>query len=257
MTKIDDSGAFETAEGRLEQGLLFLCDHASNRLPEAYGSLGLPAGQFHRHIAFDIGARDVTLGLAARFGAPALLTRFSRLLIDPNRGLDDPTLIMQLSDGAVVPGNATLDEAERARRIDQFHRPYHRAINTMLDRMMVHEVVPVIVSIHSFTPFWKGWPRPWHVGLLWDRDARMVAPMLEALRTVPGLVVGDNEPYSGALDGDTLSTHGTRRGIPHVLIEVRQDLIAGEMGVAQWVDILAEALQPVIDHPEVRKFAGK
>jgi predicted N-formylglutamate amidohydrolase len=252
MAKNDDGAAFEQVEGKVEQGVLFLCDHASNRLPERYGSLGLAPEQFHRHIAYDIGARELTLGLARHFNAPALLTRFSRLLIDPNRGLDDPTLIMKLSDGAVVPGNAAIDAPERAFRIAHFHQPYHRAITRMLDRMVVHDVVPAIVSLHSFTPFWKGWARPWQVGLLWDRDARMVQPMIAALRQEPGLVVGDNEPYSGALEGDTLSTHGTRRGFPHVLIEVRQDLIADKSGVDEWARRLARVLEPIMYHPSVR-----
>ena len=250
--KIDESGAFETAEGDVAQGVLFLCDHASNAVPESYHNLGLPPEQFRRHIAYDIGARDLTLGLAQYFNVPALLTRHSRLLIDPNRGIDDPTLIMKLSDGAVVPGNADIDEAEREARILRYHQPYHRAINHMLDRMIAHDVVPVIVSLHSFTPYWKGWPRPWHVGLLWDRDARMVQPMISALREEPGLVVGDNEPYSGALEGDTLSTHGTMRGLPHVLIEVRQDLIAEKSGVDEWVQRLARVLEPIMYHPSVR-----
>lgn len=252
MAKLDEFQAVEAVDGKVERGLVFLCDHARNSLPEAYGSLGLSTEQFRRHIAYDIGARELTLGLARHFAAPALLTCYTRLLIDPNRGLDDPTLIMQLSDGAVIPGNAQIDAAERQNRIARFHQPYHRAINRMLDRIQTHDVVPVIVSIHSFTPFWKGWPRPWHVGLLWDRDARMVQPMIAALRQESGLVVGDNEPYSGALEGDTLSTHGTKRGFPHVLIEVRQDLIAEKSGVDDWVQRLARVLEPIMYHPSVR-----
>ena len=128
MTKISASEAYEIVAGRGDTGLILLCDHASNRIPEDYGDLGVPAAQFERHIAYDIGARDLTLGLAARLGAPAVFSRYSRLLIDPNRGMDDPTLIMRISDGAVVPGNREVDEAERARRIARFHAPYHAAI---------------------------------------------------------------------------------------------------------------------------------
>lgn len=245
MTKIPSSEAFERVPGTAETGLVFLCDHASNSLPPEYGSLGLPPEQFARHIAYDIGARDLTLGLARRFGAGALLTCYSRLLIDPNRGLEDPTLIMKLSDGAVVPGNADISEAERALRIEKYWRPYHHAITGALNHMVAAGVAPVIVSIHSFTPFWKGVPRPWHVGLLWDRDDRLVKPMLEGLRAMPGLVVGDNEPYHGALEGDTMNVHGTGRGIPHVLIEVRQDLIGDAAGVAEWVERLSAVIGAV------------
>ena len=242
MTNMLAHEAFEFHPGTDASGLLLLCDHARNHMPPEYGSLGLAPAQFERHIAYDIGARDVTLGLAKKFGAPALLTCHSRLLIDPNRGLDDPTLIMKLSDGAVVPGNAAVDEAERARRIALYWQPYHDAITATLDGIVARGVAPVIVSIHSFTPAWKGVSRPWHVGLLWDRDDRLVRPMLAALSAMLGLVVGDNEPYHGALEGDTLNTHGTGRGIPHVLIEVRQDLIADAAGVAAWVERLARVI---------------
>jgi predicted N-formylglutamate amidohydrolase len=256
MTKIATFEGFERVEGEAAGGLLLLCDHASNALPPGYGSLGLPPREFARHIAYDIGARDLTLALARHFAAPALLTRHSRLLIDPNRGLDDPTLIMKLSDGAVVPGNAAIDAAERRNRIARYHQPYHRAITTSLDAMLADGIVPVIISIHSFTPVWRGWPRPWHVGLLWDRDARLVRPMIAALRAEPGLVVGDNEPYSGALEGDTLSAHGTARGIPHVLIEVRQDLIGEKSGVDEWAGRLARVIEPIMYDPSIKRIDG-
>jgi predicted N-formylglutamate amidohydrolase len=249
MTKISGSEAYEAVPARVSTGLVLLCDHARNALPARYGSLGLPPGQLERHIAYDIGARSLTLGLAERLGAAAFLTCYSRLLIDPNRGLDDPTLIMKLSDGAVVPGNAEIDGAERELRIVSYWRPYHDAITTALDNMTARGTAPVIVSLHSFTPVWRGHPRPWHVGLLWDRDSRLVTPMLQALRAIPGLVVGDNEPYHGALEGDTMSMHGTRRGFPHVLIEVRQDLIADEAGVAEWVERLAAVIVKAVVTP--------
>lgn len=246
MTNITAGEAFEQLPGTHATGLLFLCDHARNTLPEGYGSLGLPPEQFRRHIAYDIGARDLTIGLARRFGAAALLTCYSRLLIDPNRGLEDPTLIMKLSDGAVVPGNADIDAAERELRIQHYWRPYHHAITATLNHLVAEGAAPVIVSIHSFTPLWRGVPRPWHVGLLWDQDDRLVKPMLEALRADPSLVVGDNEPYHGALEGDTMWTHGTKRGIPHVLIEIRQDLIAGKSGVDEWTERLAGVLEDAL-----------
>jgi predicted N-formylglutamate amidohydrolase len=129
---------------------------------------------------------------------------FSRLLIDPNRGLDDPTLIMKLSDGAIVPGNASITPEERALRIEQYYRPYHAAVSEVL---ATRPRRCAIVSIHSFTPAWKGVPRPWHVAILWAHDRRLAGTVLEMLRADPALVVGENEPYAGGLEGDTLDTH--------------------------------------------------
>ncbi len=251
--------SFTKVAGTDHSGLILLCDHASNRVPAEYGSLGLPAAQFARHIGYDIGAEGVTLGLAARLKAPAFLTRFSRLLIDPNRGLDDPTLIMQLSDGAVIPGNARISAEERAARIARFHQPYHLAIVAEIDALLGRGIVPVLFSIHSFTPVWRGVPRPWHVGILWDRDGRLPLPLLEALAAMPGMCVGDNEPYHGALEGDTLNIHATKRGLAHALVEVRQDLIAAKSGVDEWAERLARLLEPIMNDPilhEVKHFGG-
>ena len=152
--------------------LLLLCDHASNALPAAYGALGLEPRLFETHIAYDIGAAHLTRTLAASYGAPAVLGRWSRLLIDLNRGRDDPTLVMKLSDGSLIPGNAAADAAEVQKRIREFHAPYHAAITREIDRL----AAPVLVSFHSFTPAWKGRPRPWQVGVLWDRDGRLARP---------------------------------------------------------------------------------
>lgn len=244
---------FERIDGALDAGLLILVDHASNALPSEYGSLGLPGSELERHIGYDIGARAVGLGLARHFGAPALMTTFSRLLIDPNRGDDDPTLVMRLSDGAVVPGNATIDAAEREHRITRFWRPYHDAIRAEIDAMMASGRVPILFSMHSYTPIWRGMPRPWHCAVLWDNDARLPRHLIDGLRRDPAIVCGDNEPYDGALRNDTMFRHGTSRGLAHAIVEVRQDLIAEPTGVTQWVARLAEALVPALADPSLRR----
>ena len=236
----------ERIEGPASAGVLIVCDHASNALPPEYGSLGLPPEAFARHIAYDIGAAGVTRRLAKLLNAPAVLSCFSRLLIDPNRGMDDPTLIMRLSDGAVVPGNRDVDDAERARRIARFHRPYHDAVAAAVAGVKARGHVPFLVSIHSFTPVWRGWQRPWHVGILWDRDEQVARAMIRGFLAQGDLVVGDNEPYHGALEGDTLNTHGTKPGLPHALIEVRQDLIAAKTGVDEWVERVAKVIEPIM-----------
>lgn len=248
------SPVFEPVEilpGALDGGLILLCDHASNALPPEYGSLGLPAAQFARHIAYDIGAAAVTRALSARFQAPAALTRFSRLLIDPNRGADDPTLVMKLSDGAIVPGNVAAGADETARRRERFWRPYRDKAARLAGDMIATGTPPAIVSIHSFTPSWRGAERPWEVGLLWDADPRLAQGLLEGLEAAIASPIGDNEPYDGALVGDTLYELATARGLAHVLVELRQDLIATEEGAARWAGIVGDALAPVLQQPDI------
>lgn len=247
------STAVELVVGNPDAPALFICDHASNVLPPGYGSLGLPPEQFARHIAWDIGAADVTRALAAHFHAPAVLSRTSRLLIDPNRGADDPTLVMRISDGALIPGNAHIDDAEIERRTQTYWRPYRDAIATRLDTMTGARA-PAIISIHSFTPIWRGTPRPWQIGLLWDGDARLAQPLLSELEKQPDLTIGDNEPYDGALIGDTLYDLGTSRGLAHILIEVRQDLIATPEGAHVWAQRIALALAPVLQRDDISRI---
>jgi len=238
--------SYRSIEGDARTGLLILCDHAENTIPPAFDRLGLKEEDLHRHIAFDLGAAAVAEQLAKRLGAPAILSCFSRLLIDPNRGLDDPTLIMQVADGLIVPGNVGLDAAAIQARLATFYTPYHQAIERALNSAIDMGRPPVIVSVHSFTQAWKGVPRPWGAGILWDKDPRLAVPLLEALRSIPGLEVGDNVPYSGQLKGDTLYRHGTARGLAHALIELRQDLILGADGQAEWAARLAQALGQVL-----------
>ncbi|MGH6736035.1 MAG: N-formylglutamate amidohydrolase [Methyloceanibacter sp.] len=237
---------YRTIEGDTGLGLLVLCDHAENRIPDSYHGLGLRPEDLHRHIAYDLGAEGVAIRLAEALGAPAVISRFSRLLIDPNRGLDDPTLIMQISDGLLVPGNAGLDGAEVQARVERFYRPYHRAIDRAVAAGIAAGKPPVLLSVHSFTQAWKGVARPWAAAVLWDKDPRFPLPLLEALRTIPNVEVGDNAPYSGQLKGDTLYRHATLRGLAHALIEVRQDLILSEEGQAEWAAQLARVVREAL-----------
>ncbi len=241
--------------GDRTRGILLVCDHARSTLPEVYGNLGLPASEFERHIAYDIGVEAVVNGLAARLGVPAVLSCFSRLLIDPNRGMDDPTLIMQLSDGAVVPGNRDIDDNERNLRLSRYYQPYHRAIDAEIDAAIADDVAPVLISVHSFTPAWKGVARPWHAGLLWEDDRRCSDLFIQALSADPNLVVGDNVPYAGGLVGDCMNTHAVKRGLPHTLLEIRQDLISDAEGVSQWIDRLADVIDHMVVNDQIKSLA--
>ena len=261
-SRMTEFSPFETISGDPASGLLLLADHATNRLPGHYDRLGLPDKAFERHIAYDIGIEPLTRALAARLGVPAVMSCFSRLLIDPNRGEDDPTLIMKISDGAIIPGNHPITPEEWQDRILRYHRPYHGAIDTALRSVEAASGrAPLVISLHSFTPFWKGAARPWHAAILTDSDRRAGDRLIDALRADPsGLVIGDNEPYDGALKGDTLYRHCLIRGLPHVLLEVRQDLIADTDGVAAWADRLAPIFAAMNEDPglhEARIFASR
>ncbi|MDF1607901.1 N-formylglutamate amidohydrolase [Hoeflea sp. YIM 152468] len=246
---------FEIIPGDPRRSLVILADHAMNRLPAEYGDLGLSAEAFTRHIAYDIGVEDVTRGLCARLGVPGVLGCFSRLLIDPNRGEDDPTLIMKLSDGMVIPANHPLSADERERRLNHYHRPYHDAVGSVIaETWRKSGKPPLVISLHSFTPSWKGVARPWHAGVLWDTDPRAVHPLINALSADPELIVGDNEPYDGALRGDTMHRHCSMTGLAHALLEIRQDLIAYPADVETWVSRLTPILASLADLPDLHEI---
>lgn len=217
--------------------LVLICDHASCIVPPGLGNLGLPDDERTRHIGWDPGTAIITECLAQSLDAPAVLAGVSRLVIDCNRRPDDPTLICEVSDGTVVPGNRDLDETERERRRATYFRPYHAAIAEQIEAAGERGPLPALLSIHSFTPRLraKDEDRPWHIGVVWDRDGRLAQPLLRALRDEGDLVVGDNEPYSGRRHaGYSIFEHGQNRGLHHVMIEVRQDLVGDEAGARAW-----------------------
>jgi predicted N-formylglutamate amidohydrolase len=225
---------------------LLTCDHACNAVPDWVngGTLGLPDADMGRHIASDIGAAGLTRALATELAAPAILTRFSRLVIDPNRGADDPTLLMKLYDGTIIPGNRYAGPAELAERMERLYHPYHTALANLAAR----RDDTVICAIHSFTPQLRGRPpRPWHVGVLYSHlDDRLALPLIARLRAEPDLCIGDNEPYAGHLPGDAIDQHALQKGRLNVLIELRQDLISDAAGQALWAKRLAPLLNSAL-----------
>ena len=261
MTRTALFAPFDIVDGDRRRGIVLLCDHARRDLPQEYGDLGLPSEEFDRHIAYDIGAEQVTRKLAALLGVPAVLANFSRLLIDPNRGEDDPTLIRQLYDGSVIPGNYPMTKEERERRLDNFYRPYHDAVGAMVASVHKESAsAPFILSVHSFTPVMQSRARPWHAGVLWDMDHRAAWPLIELLAADPTLVVGDNEPYDGALRGDTMFKHCIVNGYAHALLEIRQDLIGDDAGTTAWAERLAPIVDAIDRRPdihEIRQFGSR
>jgi len=224
---------------------LVTCDHATNTVPRsvAGGSLGVHPDDMARHIAFDPGAAGVTVRLAELLESPAILTNFSRLVIDPNRGEDDPTLLMKLYDGTIIPGNARADAAELERRKTLFYRPYHAALELLSGR----RDDTVVLAIHSFTPRLNGRPpRPWQIGVLHAADQRLARPLIWRLRQEPDLCVGENEPYGGHLPGDSIDRHAETKGRLNALIELRNDLIADPGQQNAWAERLAPMLVAVL-----------
>jgi predicted N-formylglutamate amidohydrolase len=224
---------------------LVTCDHATNHVPDWVngGDLGIAPADMERHIAYDVGALGVAEHLADLLDAPLVRSDFSRLVIDPNRGDDDPTLVMKLYDGTMIPANRRVDAAETERRLEALWRPYHAALEATAAR----RPDTVICAIHSYTPCLRGRaPRPWEVAVLHShKDSRLALPLIAALRE-EGLITGDNEPYDGHLDGDSIDLHALQKGRPNVLIEVRNDLIGTPEGQKAWATRLAPILQRVL-----------
>ena len=219
-----------------------VCDHASNRIPRRLGSLGLGIDDLATHIAWDPGAADVARRLAELLDAPLVLSGYSRLVIDCNRPLGSPESIIEESGGIPVPGNRELTEAGRAARVEALFHTYHRAITDVLDRRLAARRPSLLLSIHSFTPSLNGSRRPWHLAFSYGRDGRLAGLLLDVFSRDRDILVGDNQPYGVDDTTDyTIPLHGERRGVPHVLIEIRQDGLVTPEACARWAARLAEA----------------
>ena len=242
-----DPPPFSVANAGGRGRALFVCDHASNRMPAALGTLGLAGDRLQEHIAWDIGAAAVADILSGRFDAPLVKSGYSRLVIDCNRNLADETSIPHMSDGVPIPGNRTLAGAEAAARAGQIMLPYHTEIERLLDEER-DPPLHAFVSVHSFTPVFDGRSRPWQVSSLWNRDGRLALPFMAALAARGDVTVGDNQPYSARNNfGYTVHRHGELRGLPHLLVEIRQDLIADGDGVRHWAAVVGDALAAAFD----------
>ena len=239
----DEPAAFEVLEGDGRSPFLITCDHAGRRIPRLLGNLGLPEAELTRHIAWDLGAFQVARELARALGAFVITQTYSRLVIDCNRPPAVPSSIPELSEHTEIPGNHALPAVAAQRRARDVFIPYHERIVRELARRAQSGQPTVLIAMHTFTPIFKGVPRPWHVGMLYNRDTRLAHALLERLRADPELVVGDNEPYSvsDAIDYG-IPVYGEQRGIPHVEIEIRQDLVMTEAGQKAWAKRFAELL---------------
>lgn len=256
LLSADEPPPFEVVNPDAAAPVVLICDHASRTVPRRLGKLGLTDEVLSRHIGWDIGAAEVARHLARRFAATAVFSGYSRLVVDCNQPTDDPTSIPAISDGVVVPGNRGLAAEDIAQRIDACYHPYHRAVRRALQTKERADVAPAVLSIHSCTPVLRGFERPWHIGVLWDQDGRIAEPLMRALGARGDLCVGDNQPYSARThSGYSIDTHANEAGLPHVMIEIRQDLIGTSQGVEKWAAILGEALAPILgDDGLYRRF---
>jgi len=243
------------AEGKADA--LIVCDHASAAIPVALGNLGLDPGQRRLHIAWDIGVAEVVRQLCPRLDAPGVLSGYSRLVVDCNRQLDDPSSMAQESDDIAVPGNRGLDKEARRLRAEACFWPYQRAIAGRIAAAEGRGRVPMLFSLHSFTPVMQGFERPWHIGILSNRDRRVAERLLDLLRRDPALVVGDNQPYDGRVGrGYGIVEHGERNGLPHALIEIRQDQIDTRRGAEAMAGRLAPILAEIIGDAALHEVAS-
>lgn len=242
MTEVSGLGSYLALHGG-DSSVLVLCDHASCEVPPELEGLGLPVHLRRDHIAWDVGAAGVALDLAQRLDCPALLGRFSRLVVDLNRHPDSPEAMLVESDNQIVPGNLRISAEERARRLEHYYRPYHDAIEAHLDRVQAAGLNPALISIHSYTPELWGLPRPWLLGLLWKQADPGYAALLHWFAS-RGIEIGDNQPYDGKFAmGHTLERHGIGRGLRHVLIELRQDQVYTPQLQRVWSQRIAQALR--------------
>ncbi len=239
----DDPPPYRVLRAQGASPFVLIADHAGQAIPAGLDALGLPQAELDRHIGWDIGIAEVTRRLSERLDAFAILQNYSRLVIDCNRPLLTPGSIVRISDGTEVPGNRALGEADAAARALEIFAPYHARITAELDRRSDAAPAPILIAMHSFTPVLDGDARPWHAGVLYQRDPRLAHALLAALRAEPGLDVGDNQPYAVSDATDfAIPVHGEQRGLLHVELEIRQDLIAEAHGQDQWAERLARIL---------------
>lgn len=240
MLKKHEPPVYEIRNAQGNAPLLIGCDHAESRIPENLLDLGLEPRHLGCHIACDIGAREVSKLLSDKLDAPLIMAGYSRLVVDLNRYLDDPSVIVEVSDDIPIPGNMSLEESERQERIETFFHPYHEKFAELVLEMKRRHDNPLLLALHSFTPFFNGHHRPWHYGVLWDEyPGNVGAQLLDELRNVDGLVVGDNEPYTAhEPQGYVHVEHGQNNGLQVALIEIRQDLISHPEGQREAAEIL-------------------
>lgn len=245
----------ENAKGKAQ--MVIICDHASNALPKKYGTLGLAKKDLQKHIAWDPGTENIGRYIAKKLDSTVVLAGYSRLLVDLNRGPDNGECMRDVSDHIAIPGNKKLSRTEQAARLKKYYWPYHDTIGKQIDRFTKKGIYPVLLSVHSFTPEMDGKKRPWHIGVLWNREQKIAKALCKNLRAKnKGLVVGENAPYSLKTHDtgvNSISRHAEGRGLPYVIVEFRQDLVGTKKGAEKYAEMFLQALRPVLEDPATYK----
>jgi predicted N-formylglutamate amidohydrolase len=250
LIKEGDPPPFTVLNADGKASMLLVCDHASQATPQAMGHIGLDKSAFELHVAWDIGAEDVTRMLSEKLDAAAVLAGYSRLLIDVNRQPGDPGSIPEKSETTIIPGNFKLSEEQQLARVESFFWPYHQSVAKALAHLWQRGPAPALFSIHSFTPSLGGKNRHWDISVLWNRDPRLAMPLLEKLKAVENgrYYVGENEPYSGRELAYTIDIHAGAAGLPNCAVEIRQDLIDTPDGAQYWANTLADIFEEILAH---------
>ncbi len=227
--------------------IVLVCEHASRYIPQPLGALGLDAKALNSHIAWDIGAEDLSRRLVERFDATLVVQRYSRLVYDCNRPPDRPDAMPEISEAIVIPGNRNLSVQDRDARIEQIYEPFHAAVGEVIGRKAARGTMPILITVHSFTPVYKGIAREFELGVLHDSDDVVANALLSKSAERNDFETRRNEPY-GPQDGvtHTLNLHGNSKGLRNVMLEVRNDLISETDGQAIWADRLFELLNPAV-----------
>ncbi|MCW2307493.1 N-formylglutamate amidohydrolase [Rhodobium gokarnense] len=250
----DEPKPFEVANRAGSSPVFLTCEHAGRRIPRALGDLGVPGHEMDRHIAYDIGAEDLARRLSARLDAPLVLQPYSRLVVDCNRPPESPQCVPEISDGTAIPANRGISPLAHRQRVEDIHTPFHGTVAGLLDARQTAGQPALLVAVHSFTAELaaRPEPRPWHVGLLYNRDDRLARHLMAGLEVHASSYLSTfNEPYTVEDDSDfTIPVHGEKRGIPHVLLEVRNDELATPAGRETWTGILAVVIDHVLANQE-------
>ena len=252
-----DPPPFVTYNDHGKAPVLLVADHASPLFPAGMNQLGLADWVLERHVVWDIGVDKLTQFLADELDAQAVLAGFSRLIVDPNRKPDHASAFVEISDGIAIPGNIGLDDEQKALRLQSFFNPYHDKITERLTHFEKNGIVPAVIAVHTCSPVFDRVVRPWHIGVMWDKDPRIPVPLIKRFKQMDGICIGDNEPYSGRHPNDfTIDHHAEPAGLPHVGFEVRQDLVNDDEGARKWAGIMAEALSDILSDQELFRKLG-